>query len=180
VSVSVGGETYGSKDRFIKYNDNFFLVDDQTLRPLQYGKTRLLERKLHPILEADITTVTIGQGPKSVTFAQQHGDDRSKVFWSDANTPDTEHDMAGPWLGKVFKMRAKTHLQQADLPEGLEAAFTLAFQSKDDNWTVEVLSDPADPKRVYAKVSYLRGHVELTASLANDAMTDISELFPPE
>ena len=39
---NVGGETFGAKDRYVGTGDRIFLVDDGSLRPLQYAKTCLL------------------------------------------------------------------------------------------------------------------------------------------
>ena len=41
--MPVGGETWGSSDRYVGLEGRVFLVDDADLRPLQYGKTRLVE-----------------------------------------------------------------------------------------------------------------------------------------
>lgn len=182
VKLTVGGETFGSKDRYVRLDQRTFLVDDQTLRPLQYGKTRLLERNLQPLAEADVTTVQVTYGDRSGTFAQQKKKegDTEKAFWTDAATPDTEHEVAGPWLGKVFKLRVREFVQPEALPT-LEPVFRYTVTGKDQTWVVDVSKATVDGKETwYAQADFLRSTVELTASLVTDAVADLESLFPPE
>ena len=50
----------------------------------------------------------------------------------------------------------------------------------DQSWTVDVLQHPTDGKVFYAKSDFLRSHVELTASLATDAIADLDTMFATE
>lgn len=179
VSITVGGETYGSKDKYVQLDDKTFLVDDQTLRPLQYGKTRLLERNLQPLAEKEITKIDVSSNGRSAAFTQANADDRTKAFWADVGTPDTEHEVAGAWLGKAFKMRARTYVEPADLPE-LTQVFRMVVHSDEGSWTVDVSKAADDDKAYYAQSDFLRSTVELTASLASDAIADIDGLFDIE
>lgn len=182
VKVVVGGETFGSKDRYVRLDQHTFLVDDQTLRPLQYGKTRLLERNLQPVAEADVEKVQVVYGDRSSTFTQQKkkDGDQEKSFWADAASPADEHPVAGPWLGKVFKLRVREFVQPEALPT-LEPVFRYTVVGKDQSWTVDVSKATVDGKETwYAQADFLRSTVELTASLVTDAVADLESLFPPE
>ncbi len=177
ITLAVGGETFGSKDRYVRLDKKTYLVDDQTLRPLQYGKTRLLERNLQPLAEKEIESIEVVAGERKVTFAQQNADDRTKSFWADASTPDTEHEVAGTWLGKAFKMRAREYVEPKDLPE-LKPVFTYKVTGAEKTWTVDISQDAADDGKFYAQADFLRATVELTASLASDTVADLDSLFP--
>lgn len=178
VTLEIGGETFGAKDKYVGYDGKVFLVDDQTLRPLQYAKTRLLERNLQPLRENDIESVTVTRDGQTATFTHVNRDDRAKAFWAASDAPDTEHEVAGTWLGKAFKMRAREYVEPADLPE-LTPVFTYAVTGDGHTWTVEVSQSAADEKVWYAKADFLRASVELTASLASDAAADVDSLFAP-
>lgn len=179
VDLTVGGETYGSKDRYLKYEGKIFLIDDQTLRPLQYGKTRLLERNLQPLAETDITRVDVTVDGKTASFEQQDRDDRAKAFWAAAETPETEHEVAGTWLGKAFKMRVRSYVEPTEVPE-LQPVFTVVMHGEEDTWTIDVSRSADDDKKYYATSDFLRSTVELTASLAESAAADVNGLFPEE
>ena len=105
---------------------------------------------LHPFNEKDLTAVVVTQGPQSVTLTQQTGEEDTETFWAQQDTPDLEHPTAGAWLSKVLRMRAKNQVAAADVPEGLESAFTLALSDGEANWTVDVFKVPGDDKRVFA------------------------------
>ena len=47
LTLEIGGETYGSKDRYLRYNDVLYLVDDKHLRSVSSAKARLVERRVH-------------------------------------------------------------------------------------------------------------------------------------
>ena len=112
-----------------------------------------------------------------VSFVQQNADDRTKAYWADAADAETEHEVAGTWLGKVFKLRARAYVEPADLPE-LVPVFRYTVTGDGKTWNIEVSKDAGDDKKYYAKADFLRSTVELTASLAGDAVADLDALFP--
>ncbi len=177
VELTIGGETFGSKDRYVQYNGKTYLVDDQVLRPLQYAKTRLMERALQPLSERDIDEVQVTAGERTVTYVHKNPDDRAKSYWALADDPDTEQEEAGTWMGKAFKLRARAYVQPDDLPE-LDPAFTMVVRGGKEAWTIEVFRAADDDKKFYARSDFLRSTVELTASLAGDAVADLDALFP--
>lgn len=175
-SIIVGGETFGGRDKYVKTGDRIFLLDDQAIRPLQFGKTRLLERNLQPLGEPETASVTITSPAGEKTFVQQNRDDRAQAKWTTQEDPETEHTV-GTWLGKVYKMRAKTYVLEADIEGTLEVAFTYELKGDTESWPVQILKDDKTPANYYAKPTYLRGVVELTRSLASDAVEDLEQIM---
>ncbi|NCG17581.1 MAG: hypothetical protein GWP91_01010 [Rhodobacterales bacterium] len=177
VSLTIGGETYGAKDRYLQHEDQAFLVDDQTLRPLEYGKTRLLERILQPLSEHEVDTVTLVTPSTTLSFVQQNASDRAKAFWSLNTDPETEHPIAGAWFGKVFKMRAKQYVEDESTLGELTPVFRFETTGDGKIWVIDVVESVEKPGVYYAKCDFLRATVELTKSLAADAVIDLKQLI---
>lgn len=176
VSITIGGETFGGRDKYAKTGDKIYLLDDQSIRPLQYGKTRLLERNLQPLGEPDTASVVITTPTLEKAFVQQNRDDRAQAKWTTAEDAETEHPV-GTWLGKVYKMRAKSYVSESDIEGPLEVAFTYELKGDSESWPVTILRDSSSPPNYYAKPTYLRSMVELTRSLASDAVDDLAQVM---
>jgi hypothetical protein len=175
MTMPVGGETWGSKDRYVGLNGKVFLVDDQDLRPLQYGKTRLVERNLQPLAEADLDTVTVTKGTNSVVFTQKNREDRAKAFWSRESAPETADAAAATWLDKLLKVKLQVFVADADAPAQLDPVFDYVAVGKGQAWTVHILRDgaPGPNPEFYARSDFDRGLVKLTRTLAADAAADV-------
>lgn len=179
VSLKVGGETYGSRDRYVQQGQQVFLVDDATLRPLQYATTRLVERRLYPLAEKDTEQVVVRLGAQSATFVHQNADDRAQAFWAAEAEPEVEHDVAGTWLGKVFKLRLRGYTEEAKLSGPLSPVFGVDLVGDGETWSLEILKGPGEgtADEYYARTSFNRSLVHLTRSLADDAAGDVGSLF---
>lgn len=179
LELVVGGEAYGSKDRYVLGGDTVYLVDDAVIRPLQYATTRMVERTLHPLAEKDITgiEVTLPDG-RALSLQQHHRDDRARAFWARAESPEAAEDAAGTWLGKVFRMRINAYLTDDAVEEPLEPVFTYAVTGEGKTWQVEVLREASgDRRQYYARSSFNRSLVRLTITLAQDAAADLDAIF---
>lgn len=88
VSLTVGAETYGSKDRFVEREGDVFLVDDAHFRSLQHPKTHLVERRLFPMTETELTQVLVHREGSEATYVQRNKDDRAQAFWAHESSPD--------------------------------------------------------------------------------------------
>ncbi len=178
VTVIVGGEAYGSKDRYIKVGERIFLVDDNTLRPLQFANMRLLERGLQPLVEEKIETVeirTAAQG--ALTLTQVNRDDRAKAFWARSTAAETEDTSAGLWLGKVLRLRGSEYVF-GDAPADLTPVFTWTVTGDGKTWVIEMLTATAEDKiDWYARSDYDRALLKLTRSLAGDVGADLESVL---
>lgn len=174
--IEIGGETYGSKDRYLKHKDKIYLVEDKHLRSISSAKARLIERRVHPLTEKEITKVSLSYGDQSTALTQHNSDDRAAAFW--AREGESEADSAaGTWLGKLLRVKVQSYVEK-DPALFLQPVFTATLSGQDSNWTVEFFSegDESNPD-YYAKSSFNQSLVKLTKSLASDAAQDISAIF---
>jgi hypothetical protein len=174
VTLTVGGEAYGSKDRYVQSGSRVFLVDDNTLRPLQYAQMRLLERALQPVAEdaADGVEIATPEGA-SVQMVRANPDDKGKAFWARAATPQQEDTSTGLWLGKLFRLRASEYVPEP--PAGLIHAFTWTVKDEAAVWTIQMhRTDDTEKADWYAQSDYDRAWTKLTRSLAEDVAADLA------
>lgn len=176
--LAVGSEAYGTRDRYVKSDDKVYLVDDKTLRPLQFANTRMVERRLYGVEDPDMVSVTVTRGADSRTFTQQNAADRAKSYWADVETPDDKDIEGGTYVDKLSKLRAQKYIAADDVPADLKPAFTFIVKGKDKTYRIDVLeSKEGDASSWYARSEFNRSMVELTRSLAAEAIADLDTLF---
>lgn len=174
LSLVVGGETYGSKDRYVESGGKVYLVDDATLRPLQYAATRLVERSLFPLAEKDVEKVSVTRGDgTTLAWVQKNADDSAKAFWARADAPDTADEAGGTWVGKVFRLKLREYVDESTLTAPLEPVATYTVEGDGEAWKVELLTSGG---QWYARADFNRGLVSLTESLARNVVDDIDQL----
>jgi len=175
LSIELGGETYGSKDRYARYNNRLMLLEDTTVRPLQFAGTRLVERRLHPLVQNEIDTAVVQRNGQSLGLVQRNKDDRQAAFWARKGDEDSKDDVAATWLDKLLRLKAQSYPDDVDL-SGATESFSVQLTSGSTTWGFSVLQLP-EGDTLYARSEFNRGVVELTASLANEAIADLDELF---
>jgi len=181
-ALSLGGEAYGTRDRYAKGDARIVLLDDKFLRPLQFARTRLMERRLQPYDEADIQRVAVRTpAGEATTLTQHNATDRGKAFWASPAEPDKKDATAGTWVGKLLRLRLREWTPSEDLPAERTEAFTATLTGQDgEDWTVTVSSATDGGKTSWwGEASWLRATVELTDSLAEEAAADVGALFAP-
>lgn len=180
LELTIGGETYGSRDRYVRHGGRVLLVDDATLRPLIYANARLTERALQPLPEKDVVRVEVSDPEgRSATLLHVNASDPAKAFWARSDTPDTADAAAGTWLGKVFRLRLLQYVDEAELETELRPLFRYTVHGRSASWTVEVASAGEGSEQVYyARSDFNRGLVELTHSLAAETVADLSAALP--
>ena len=113
---------------------------------------------------------------QAISYSQQNRDDRAQSFWAETDTPDTQNQGAGLWIGKLFRLRAKTYVGQPI--ESATPLFAFTVHGEADAWDVEVLRHTADGQDTYyARSSLTRGLVELTRSLTADVVEDLNSIL---
>lgn len=178
LTLTIGGETYGNKDRYVGFDNKVFLVEDGTLKPLQSASSRLMEHSLFPYQETDIERVSVEiVGGKQLSYVQQNKDDRAKAFWAKAEAPDKTDDVGGTWLGKIFKLKLKDYVDASSVTGTLEPVLNYTVSGKDGDWRIELLkvSDGVTTSW-YARSAYNRSLVSLTESLARNVIDDLDSL----
>jgi len=178
IVLKVGGETFGSKDRYVEYNGRVFLVDDATLRPLQFAAGRLIERSLFPLSEKETDRVDVHLDGKTVSYVQTNKDDAAKAFWAKAEAPDAEDETGATWIGKVFRLKLKEYADEATVTAPLEPVVSYDVTGEGETWKVEILKTSTDPVAWYARSEYDRGLTTLTESLVRNVVDDLETLAP--
>jgi hypothetical protein len=177
VTLEVGGEAYGTRDRYVRADGRVYLVDDATIRPIQFAKSRLVERKLQPFEEADIEQISVRRGADARAFVQKNTADRANAFWADATKPEDRDVEGTTWLGKLFRLRAKSFVDEATVG-ALVPVFAFDVKGADGSWTVEIARVEKDGAvEYYARSSFLRALVDVTRSLAEEPIADLDTLF---
>ena len=177
-SIEVGGESFGTKDRYVRYNGKVWLLDDKILRPLQFAKTRLVERRLFPAEDKKIEKIAVSYAGKDRAFVQKNVDDPSKTHWADAANVEKKDSEATTWIGKLLRLRLKGFVAEAELKGKPEPVFSFQVLSEKTPWTVEVSkTGEGDDTTWYARADFTRGWVELTRSLIQDPVDDLAQLF---
>lgn len=179
--LNVGGEAYGTRDRYIQFGERVFLADDKKLRPLQFARTRLIERRLFPVADANIASIALQQGQAQRSLVQANASDRARAFWADANRPEEDDVEAGTWIGKLLRLRVQTYVDQAPDAGPLEPLFTFVVTEQGGaTWPVEVFGqDAAGTREYYARPAFNRSMVKLTRALVDDVMADLDAIVSP-
>lgn len=175
IELVVGGQTYGSKDRYVKLGDKVYLVSDQTLKPLELAKTRLVDRLLQPLAESETESVTVRRGDESATLLHKNREDAKAEFWARPETPAVADESAKTWLGKVMRMRVQDYVAKEP---ALAASFSYTVEGEGKSATIEVFT--GDDGQFYAKSSYTRGLVQLTESVASEVTADLDTVLTPK
>lgn len=189
VSLQIGGETWGSRDRYVKADGKVFLVDDQDLRPIQYGKTRLVERSVQPLIGKDVRTITVERSGTTTSFTQKNAEDAQKAKWVRDSSPDVGDTVGGTWLDKLMKVKIQGY--PTEIPANLEPVFKFTVTGENNSvpqsWDVEVFKETGETTEYWAKSAYSRATVRLTRSQAQEAVDDIDAVLsstpteaPPE
>ncbi len=177
---NVGGETFGAKDRYVGTADRVFLVDDSSLRPLQYAKTRLVERTVQPFESPSIVQVEVNADGRRAVWTHENRDDRGADYYALQGTPDEAVETTKSWMRKLLAVRAQAYLDEATLDVEMVPVFSYTVSGVDASFTVDVFREVTedDDPRWFARPEYNRSLVELTRSLATDAFVDVDVVLP--
>ncbi len=178
--VEIGGESFGTRDRYARLDGRVLLLDDKTLRPLQFASTRLMERAVQPFAEGELATVEVRDPANgAITLTQRNADDRAKAFWSSPSTGEGRDTTASTWIGKLLRTRLTAYPSDDEVPDDRTPAFAVTLTDREGTaWDVTVSRSTADGKpRWFAESAWLRSLVELTDTMAEDAAADVPTLF---
>ena len=173
--IQLGGSTYGSRDRYAQSDGRLLLLDDTAVRPIQFAASRLIERNLMPVQEAELDGIRVEMNGQAVDLVQRNKDDRQAAYWARQDDPDNSDDLAGTWISKLTRLKASKYVSDGAVAGALPV-FSATVIAGSDRWPVTILKT-ADSTQFFAQSSFNRGTVELTASLAEEATADVSELF---
>lgn len=191
-TLTLGGETYGTKDRYVRddASGKVYVVDDDVFKPVKFAASRLPERNLMSYKMEDIESVTLGQGGSTVTWTQKNRDDRAAAFWSrvgDVATPaagDAASSSGGDagkddtfrnWFSTWAKLKSTAYVQDDENPSELKLQYevTLRGAPKAEE-RVEILTSGDD---WYGRSNYTRGLVKLSRGPADESASEVDDIL---
>ena len=159
LTLEIGGETYGSKDRYLRYNDVLYLVDDKHLRSVSSAKARLVERRVHPLGEKEIERVSIVYGDQQTSLVQKTQTTAPRRTGRVKAKP-TQIARLGHG-GKLFRLEVQSYEESTQAE--LLSDFRVVVEGKGQTWNIEVLKTEADSNPDYYAKSFNQGLVKLTS-----------------
>ncbi|MBN1334695.1 MAG: DUF4340 domain-containing protein [Deltaproteobacteria bacterium] len=178
----LGGEAYGTKDRYVRDRDGaVYLVDDESVRPLRFARSRLPERRLWAFAEKDIVSVRIeANDGRFVTMVQQNRDDRDKAYWAGVAAPDLEVSEYSNWLDKALRLKGLSNVEPGEEPSDLEVVFRMTLEKeKEKPVTVEILRAPGEGgvEEWYGRSAFTRSLLKLARTQAAEAAEDVPDVI---
>jgi len=181
VVVDVGGEAYGTRDRYVrdKESGRIYIVAADVLRPIEHAKTRLPDRDILGAKQPELTHLAVETEDGSAQFEQQNRDDRKAAFWA-APGAEGANAVAEGWLDKFFRLRSRGYVQADEIPTGLTSQFTV--QTTDEagvSSRLEVLTGTNEKGEEgwYAKSQHTRELVKLDKMLASETREDLETVL---
>jgi len=176
--LSVGGESYGSRDYYVRHEDSgkIYLVDRDLIQPLKYARTRLPDRSLFGGESADLARAKVSAGTDALDLVQINPDDDTKSAWAKADAPEVAADQPTTWMKKFLGLKGTRYADPESPPEGLEARFTVALVGREATTTVAVTQVGTDGDW-YAQSEHTRGLIKLVRSGANGLADDVEGLL---
>ena len=181
VVVEVGGEAYGTRDRYVrdKESGRIYIVAADVLRPIEHAKTRLPDRDILGAKQPELTHLAVETSDGSAKFEQRNRDDRKAAYWA-APGAEGADAVAEGWLDKFFRLRSRGYVQTDEVPTGLTSQFTV--QTTDEagvSARLEVLTgtDEKGEEGWYARSQHTRELVKLDKRLASETREDLDTVL---
>lgn len=193
VKLDLGGETYGTKDRYVRdqATGKYYVVDDEVFKPLKFASSRLPERGLTSPKTEEIERISIGQGGTVVEWIQKNREDKAATYW-ERQQPPTAADataQAGQkdetfsnWVEKMLKIKSTGYVQEGEEPT--DATILFDFTVQPAGKPAEVVTFTKSGESYYAKSNFTRGTVKLSKSSIEDIADEVDDVLagkaPPE
>lgn len=179
--LELGGEAYGTKDRYLRDagSGKVYLVDDEFVRPLKYGNTRLPDRELFGLEISEMASLTISGATDSLELEQKNRDDDENAYWAVVGS-DEPAEVAETWLEKVLRLKSAAYVQAEEVPATTEPAFSLVVTGADGTTVgFEVSSgmDEEGEETWYGRSDHTRELVRLHKGPASQAAEDLVTVF---
>ena len=179
--LKIGGEAYGTRDRYALDADKatVVLLDSDLLRPLKFAISRLPDRDLLTVETPALSQVQVSSPTReAVTLTQLNAADPQKATWG---YPDeTEGDeSAAAWMNKALSLKAKAYVQAEEMPTGTTTELTLVYTDEDGSQhQVEVIQGqgPNGETQWYGRSTNTRELVTLHAAQASELVADLDAL----
>lgn len=176
--LEVGGEAYGSKDRYVRDKDSgaIYLVDNEVLKPLQFARSKLPDRQLFSIPKEKVESAVISGGMATLDVLQKNAEDKEKATWVKTASPDAPAEQLVTWMNKALQLKSSSYVAEADTPADLEPRFRLTLRGTDGSvQTLEVMQSPSTSDW-YGRSEHTRGLVKLLRSTTSSLSEDVDDL----
>lgn len=162
-TFDLGGETYGTKDRYLRdqATGKIYVLSKDAVSSLKFARTKLKDNLLYAAKEEEIASVTLQKDGASVKWVQKNIDDRAAAFWEREGTSGKDETFDN-WLEKAMKLKSTDYVQEADQPTGLSGAFDLTFTPVSGKPTTVRLQRSGDDW--FAQSEYTRELVKVSKS----------------
>ncbi|MFM2161025.1 MAG: hypothetical protein RLZZ383_537 [Pseudomonadota bacterium] len=180
--LQIGGEVYGTKDRYASYEGRVWLLDDKLVRGVQYAKSRMAERRLVPFEEKAITRLEVVAPQGKRSFVHVHAADAATAYYADATTPTTKSVEATTWIGKLLRVKSKAYVEPGSIPADAVTVMKVAAAGETGGGDAEILRvGEGTTATWYARGSLFHGMaVELVRTLTEEPTADLPALFDGE
>lgn len=177
----LGGETYGTKDRYAKNQGDgkVYVIDDEPFKTLKFAATRLPERGLTASKVEQIEGLSLGVGATTASWTQKNKDDKAAAYWerqgpAGAAGGPGKDETFGNWIDKALKLKSTAYVQDGEAPAELLPAFDLTVRAAGQKpETIQLLQGGED---WYVKSESTRGLVKLSRGPAKDAAEDAKDV----
>lgn len=188
-TFALGGEAYGTKDRYLRDNDSgkVYLVEDALMRSLKYGPTRLPDRELLGIDAEKLQSLAVqrpaaGAEPElRTTLVQSNRSDPKLAFWAPEGQAEKD-ESADTWVNKLLRIRSASFVQADETPTATATVAVIEATGADGERTrLELIkgTDPDGREAWYAKSTHTRLLVKLHASQAEGVVEDLETFMEP-
>jgi len=175
LTYDLGGETYGTKDRYARSqaDGKLYVFDDEPFKTLKFAATRLPERGLMAAKVEQVSEITLGVGGATARWSQKNRDDKAAAYWERDGSAGKDETF-GNWLDKALKLKSTAYVQEGEAPAELVPAFDLTIRS--DGQSAETVSLLQGGEDWYARSESTRGLVKLSRGPAKDAAEDAKDV----
>ena len=173
----IGGETYGTKDWYVRVEDTqkVFLLDDLKLKSLKFARNQLVDRNLWSIEDEKMTEMTLTIEDQSSTFSHQNWQDPQNASWNYAEAPTADNAQLTTWINKFLKVKGNRFAE----PDFDATALTAQFQVQitDASETTEKIAFFKDSNDDWwASSEFTRGHLKVIQQSIEPLFTDIESV----
>lgn len=174
-TYDLGGETYGTKDRYARdqATGKLYVLDDEPFKTLKFAGTRLPERQLLASKIEAMSGATLGVGAANATWSQKNRDDKAAAYWERDGGAGKDESF-GNWMDKALKLKSTSYVAAAEMPTDLTPAFDLTIRA--DGQKPETLRVQTSGEDWYAQSESTRGLVKLSRGPAKDAAEDAKDI----
>jgi hypothetical protein len=178
-TFDVGGEAFGTRDIYLRDTSDgaIYLVDDETLRPLRYARTRLPDRTLFSHERPAVARAILADASgASIEATQKNASDSDSAAWVRSSSPEEDDSQLETWMGKALMLKSTSTAAEGEEPEGLELSFRLTVISgSGEQETLEVFQ--AADGAWWGSSEHTRSLVKLLKGVTGDLSDDIPTII---